>query len=151
MEHLRPWVPWAWWLARFYLLPLMEPDLHPDWHPFLSAIIFPLCLLPSDPLRSPSMTPTPPEQSHMGCGTYPEEEFLSLSCRHNFDMNPGHRNLIVERKHTYTYRLTFWHIINTFLLLAGGNLWKNQVQHSQNTLVTPFSKNTVTGLQLQIG
>lgn len=50
------------------------------------------------------------------------------------------RDLAVERRYTYTYRLTFWHIINTFLLLAGGNLWKNQIQHSQNTLVFHFKE-----------
>lgn len=95
----------------------------------------------------PAWPPTPPKQSQMGCGTYPEEEFLSLSCRHNFNTNPGHRNLIVERKHTYTYRLTFWHIINTFLLLAGRNLWKNQVQqskHSGNSIFKEHSNRTST-------
>lgn len=39
--------------------------------------------------------------------------------------------MYINREDTYTYRLTFWHIINTFLLLAGRNL-----QQQRKTEVT---------------
>lgn len=56
-----------------------------------------------------------------------EMGFSSSGCGHSLSMDTGHRNLAEVRRHTYAYRLTFWHIINTFLLLAGGNLWENQI------------------------
>ena len=62
----------------------------------------------------------------------------SLDCRPSLGIKPGCGDPAEERRYTYTYRLTFWHIINTFLLLAGGNLRKNQIQHSQNTPVLCF-------------
>ena len=62
----------------------------------------------------------------------------SLDCRPSLGIKSGCGDPAEERRYTYTYRLTFWHIINTFLLLAGGNLRKNQIQHSQNTPVLCF-------------
>lgn len=78
----------------------------------------------------PQSPAKPYELRHLSRRAFP---FLRLETQAQYvrrSRGPG------RREDTYTYWLTFWHIINTFLLLAGGNLGKNQMQHGQHWYCT---------------
>lgn len=103
------------WPAQATSLSCMGPAFHPVCSTFPCSVLFALV----------AIQPQKAVPNHPDCDTLCRSQFLSTGCRHHVRVNLDDGSPIAERS-TYTYRLTFWHIINTFLLLAGGNLWEEK-------------------------